>query len=261
MASCESASQRLLRQLGHSSLLRCQRQRSYAWPGRRWASSSYSHSSQAGRDNARGFHSQHRHRLGDFSGKRHDYRGRYSGFQAGNGQVVALLLPFTAIRLDDAGDQRQGEASAPRGKGKAAEIQDIAESTTEHDEPHNEHGLDEDGEQAGILRKSWRIIERYIIEPLGTTRRFLFLAILFLPVIFTAPVLLLELVEIGQGSAASKRKPRTEERRTTRLWYRFLVKQMERAGPTFIKVRASLLTSYNRAKVATLAPAGTMGWV
>lgn len=83
----------------------------------------------------------------------------------------------------------------------------------------------------------WRImyfLRRYVIEPLSTTRRFIFLAVLFLPVILTSPVLMLEALD-GSRDKRRGRAKRDSERRTTQWWYRFLVAQMERAGPTFIK--------------------------
>lgn len=97
--------------------------------------------------------------------------------------------------------------------------------------------LDEQGRGPGFFRRIWLLLNRYVFEPIGTTRRFLYLAILFLPVILTAPILALELVERRQPpSARLSGTGRFGERATTRWWYRFLVKQMERAGPTFIKL-------------------------
>lgn len=91
-------------------------------------------------------------------------------------------------------------------------------------------------------------LRRYFIEPVSTTRRFIHLALLFLPVILTSPVLLLEAVD--QGSLIKKRSKMgggeeadEEERVSTKWWYEFLVGQMQRAGPTFIKVCLSVLFS------------------
>ncbi|KZV98959.1 putative kinase protein [Exidia glandulosa HHB12029] len=64
-----------------------------------------------------------------------------------------------------------------------------------------------------------------ILEPLFTSGRFVHLCILFLPVIFSTPLLLLGPVDARSG-----------ERWGAVWWYGFLVKQMERAGPTFIKL-------------------------
>ncbi|KAK9897361.1 ABC1-domain-containing protein [Cystobasidium minutum MCA 4210] len=96
----------------------------------------------------------------------------------------------------------------------------------------------EEGEQLSLWDRFLTSIHRYIIEPIGTARRFLYLAILFLPVIVTAPILALELLDDKQSPSYSRRRKnrKYQERTTTRWWYRFLVHQMERAGPTFIKL-------------------------
>ncbi|KAK4687602.1 hypothetical protein P7C73_g2519, partial [Tremellales sp. Uapishka_1] len=78
------------------------------------------------------------------------------------------------------------------------------------------------------------LVQKYILEPFLTTLRFLHLALLFGPVILTAPMLY-----IGSPEIRKKRgKPVAEEEETWGAvwWYGFLVRQMERAGPTFIKL-------------------------
>ena len=70
------------------------------------------------------------------------------------------------------------------------------------------------------------VFTRYIYEPIATGLRFIQLVIIFVPVFATIP-----LIFIGS------RDPQHDNERTGTLWwYAFLVKQMERAGPTFIKV-------------------------
>jgi aarF domain-containing kinase len=96
--------------------------------------------------------------------------------------------------------------------------------------------LEEEPNQ-NVFRRIWAFFNRWIFEPLGTTRRFLYLASIFLPVILTAPVLALEWVGTEVNTASGRKQKRKHERTTTRWWYWLLVKQMERAGPTFIKVR------------------------
>ncbi|OZJ06769.1 hypothetical protein BZG36_00292 [Bifiguratus adelaidae] len=77
-----------------------------------------------------------------------------------------------------------------------------------------------------ICLRIWSMIDRYILEPLFTLRRFLHLLALFAPVAITAP-----------ATCFGRRKPDHDNERTGSLWwYRFLVRQMERAGPTFIKL-------------------------
>ncbi|KAK6539821.1 hypothetical protein TWF694_008669 [Orbilia ellipsospora] len=69
-------------------------------------------------------------------------------------------------------------------------------------------------------------IQAYIIEPTATGLRFLHLALIFLPVILTMPMVWL-------GPRLSSHD---SERSGTIWWYTFLVHSMERAGPTFIKL-------------------------
>jgi len=64
----------------------------------------------------------------------------------------------------------------------------------------------------------------YIWEPLCIAKRFAHLVLIFLPVILTSPMLL-----VG-------RRTKTGDRWGAVWWYGILVKHMEAAGPTFIKV-------------------------
>jgi hypothetical protein len=67
---------------------------------------------------------------------------------------------------------------------------------------------------------------RYIYEPIAIGLRFIQLVVIFVPVFATIPFIFIGL-----------RDPQHDNERTGTLWwYAFLVKQMERAGPTFIKV-------------------------
>lgn len=86
------------------------------------------------------------------------------------------------------------------------------------------------------VRRVRRFLRDYLVEPLATSARFVQLALIFLPVILSAPILALELVDETRDRRRG-RQVRTRERTTTRWWYRLLVHQMEMAGPTFIKVR------------------------
>ncbi|KAK0552516.1 hypothetical protein OC845_001660 [Tilletia horrida] len=77
----------------------------------------------------------------------------------------------------------------------------------------------------------------YVIEPLGTTKRFLVLVFLFAPVILTAPMLLVgRRREGGRRRGRKVSKQEDGQRWGAMWWFGFLVKQMERAGPTFIKL-------------------------
>ncbi|GAA5837602.1 hypothetical protein JCM5353_003266 [Sporobolomyces roseus] len=87
-----------------------------------------------------------------------------------------------------------------------------------------------------LIRRVFRVIKEYLLEPISTSLRFVHLAFLFLPVLITAPILGLEFVDDSNVVKGRRREKRTRERTTTRWWYRLLVHQMEWAGPTFIKL-------------------------
>lgn len=69
-----------------------------------------------------------------------------------------------------------------------------------------------------------QFLDDYVLEPLLTLRRLLHILVLFTPVVLTTPAVFL-------GHQVT-----SEERSGTLWWYDFLSAQMERAGPTFIKV-------------------------
>lgn len=70
------------------------------------------------------------------------------------------------------------------------------------------------------------LFKDYIWEPILTTRRFIHLFYLFVPAIITMPMLLVGSPDVQlQG-----------DRWGAVWWYDFLVKRMQAAGPTFIKV-------------------------
>lgn len=99
----------------------------------------------------------------------------------------------------------------------------------------NESNLISTSKPIRYIRRMNKFLIDYIIEPLSTTRRFIHLVILFFPVLITSPILLLEMFD-GNRDRKRGRARRDGERITTTWWYKFLVGQMERAGPTFIKV-------------------------
>lgn len=122
-------------------------------------------------------------------------------------------------------------------------------------------GSDAEDDRPPFLRYTIRFVSVWIWEPLRTAARFAHLAVLFLPVIITAPVMFLEYVDSGRDKRRGYKK-REGERATTRWWYRLLVNQMERAGPTFIKV--SLQQAYVGLRVmfnSISATARAMGWL
>ncbi|ORX41269.1 ABC1 family-domain-containing protein [Kockovaella imperatae] len=80
----------------------------------------------------------------------------------------------------------------------------------------------------------FEIIRIYVFEPIFTFFRFCHLLALFGPVILTAPMILVGRTEKRRRNG----KPISEEEENWGAvwWYGFLVKQMERAGPSFIKL-------------------------
>ncbi|KAM0745758.1 ABC1-domain-containing protein [Meredithblackwellia eburnea MCA 4105] len=138
-------------------------------------------------------------------------------------KLIPLFLASSSIRLDN----------TPPDKGLAA-------ITSQIDHPDAQEFLVAEGKlledkPPTFIGRIIYFIRDWVIEPISTSFRFLHLAVLFLPVIFASPILLLEIIE----SSNDRRKgqdSRDSERATTRWWYRFLVHQMELAGPTFIKL-------------------------
>lgn len=81
------------------------------------------------------------------------------------------------------------------------------------------------------------LLQTYILEPISTFFRFLHLALLFGPVILTSPMLLVGTSNSSRGRPPGQGgSPEDVERWGAVWWHGFLVAQMERAGPTFIKV-------------------------
>lgn len=68
-------------------------------------------------------------------------------------------------------------------------------------------------------------LDKWILEPILTIRRLTHILILFVPVVVTVPV-----VFFGEKNI------KESQTQGTLWWFDFLAKQMERAGPTFIKV-------------------------
>lgn len=89
--------------------------------------------------------------------------------------------------------------------------------------PDDVHGLNR------LFRCVIFFVDQYIYEPVATSLRFLYLVIIFVPVIVTIPVIWF----------GGRQKDRDNERAGTLWWYGFLVSAMESAGPAFIKVSRS----------------------
>lgn len=84
-------------------------------------------------------------------------------------------------------------------------------------------------DEHGIFRAAHKVIlllDLYIWEPICTGLRFLHLAVIFVPVLVTVPI-----IWVG-----GRQPDRDNERAGTLWWYEFLVQAMELAGPAFIKL-------------------------
>lgn len=85
---------------------------------------------------------------------------------------------------------------------------------------------DDDTGLTRLRRQVVLFLDLYVWEPICTGVRFLQLVVIFVPVMLAVPI-----IWIGRRHA-----DRDNERTGTLLWYNFLVKSMEWAGPSFIKV-------------------------
>lgn len=80
--------------------------------------------------------------------------------------------------------------------------------------------------QRSLCFRILRLLQDYIWEPILTSRRFIFLFYLFVPVVVTMPMLLV-------GSPDEQLQG---DRWGAVWWYDLLVRRMQAAGPTFTKV-------------------------
>ncbi|KAK6353223.1 hypothetical protein TWF696_005204 [Orbilia brochopaga] len=133
--------------------------------------------------------------------------------------TVALVSGSAIFLLAESTSSRQPPAP------QTQELRILAES-----EKELHYNIRDEIRGAPPFHKFYKYVTYYIqlsiIEPVATCVRFLHLALLFLPVVVSMPV-----IWIGP-----QRHEYNGERAGTIWWYRFLVKSMERAGPTFIKL-------------------------
>lgn len=101
----------------------------------------------------------------------------------------------------------------------------LEESEQEWQELYNEVPA-----ERSLLYRAWRTIaipfRIWIFEPIATGFRFLHLVFIFVPVMVSVPMIFF----------GTRDPEHDNERYGSLLWYRFLVYQMESAGPTFIKL-------------------------
>ena len=126
--------------------------------------------------------------------------------------LAASLSPAAFIELADEENVDNVTGEERMLKASRAEIQKSI--------PEDTHGL------RRLFQAIALGVDSYVVEPICTGLRFLHLVVIFVPVIFTIPVIWL----------GTRAKDRDNERTGTLWWYSFLVSSMERAGPAFIKV-------------------------
>ena len=124
--------------------------------------------------------------------------------------------------------KQKSENEAPETEGEDVGTFEQAMLDISEDE-RKEHAYGVSTERSIIYRMIRNIsvaFFRYVYEPIATGLRFIQLVFIFVPVIATIPIIF-----VGSRDAEHD-----NERVGTLWWYSFLVRQMERAGPTFIKV-------------------------
>jgi hypothetical protein len=133
------------------------------------------------------------------------------------GISAAASIPVVAQNLEDDARQEQEDDLT---------LEQHLLDTSEEERRDQTYGVNK---ERSIFYRCFRHIKiaflRYIYEPIATGLRFIQLVVIFVPVFATIPI-----VYIG-----ARDPERDNERSGTLWWYAFLVRQMERAGATFIK--------------------------
>ncbi|KAL8720741.1 MAG: hypothetical protein Q9225_002441 [Loekoesia sp. 1 TL-2023] len=140
------------------------------------------------------------------------FRNPSSGGRRRGRILYALLTPAAFVRLSE---EDNGDGKTPEEHMLEASRKEIRKEV-----PESVHGLTRVWREIGLF------LDLYIYEPIATGFRLLHLAVIFIPVIATIPVIWL----------GRRVKERDGERTGTLWWYNFLVRSMERAGPAFIKL-------------------------
>ena len=132
------------------------------------------------------------------------------GYRVIIGSAVLSPAAFVALSEEDDGD----------GKTPEEHMLEASRAEIAKELPDDIRGIKR------VWKEFWLGVDYYIIEPVMTCIRFLHLAIIFVPVIVTTPLVLL----------GPRRKERDNEHAGALWWYALLVHAMERGGPAFIKV-------------------------
>ncbi|KAJ5683190.1 ABC1 family protein [Penicillium macrosclerotiorum] len=128
------------------------------------------------------------------------------------GVLMAALTPGAFLKLAEDSDSHE----------KTGEMQMLEASREEIRKkvPSNAQGL------TRACQSLWLFWYCYVYDPIATGLRFLHLAVIFIPVVATVPI-----IWLGPKVECS-----SNTRKGTLWWYKFLVRSMEHAGPAFIKL-------------------------
>jgi len=133
---------------------------------------------------------------------------------------AAASIPIVAQNLEDDASEEQEDALT---------LEQHLLDTSEEERRDQVYGVNR---ERSLFYRCCRYVKiaflRYIYEPIATGLRFIQLVFIFVPVFATIPVVYL----------GARDPERDNERSGTLWWYSFLVRQMERAGATFIKACA-----------------------
>lgn len=163
---------------------------------------------------------------------------------------ITLLAASNSAALGTLAFVEFSDRDEPTDSGATWESRLLEASRNELEAARVEKARNQPNKLIRILHGILSLFDSYLWEPICTGTRFLHLLVIFVPVIFTVPVIW-----------AGRRLPdRDNERRGTLWWYSFLVKSMEWSGPAFIKASflkgpSALCSSPN------LLAAGTMGCI
>ncbi|OQE80755.1 hypothetical protein PENNAL_c0044G01313 [Penicillium nalgiovense] len=139
-------------------------------------------------------------------------KGTPRGAPVIGGMLMATLAPAAFLKLAKEHDDHD----------KTAEMQMLEAS---REEVRKAVSPDAQG-LSKLCQTIWVYFYCYVYDPIATGVRFVYLAMIFIPVVATVPAIWVGRKVQGRGGARSG----------TLWWYRFLVKAMERAGPAFIKL-------------------------
>ncbi|KAF9974803.1 hypothetical protein BGZ73_001707 [Actinomortierella ambigua] len=146
--------------------------------------------------------------------------------------VPVLVTPIGLAMLSRRNFMVHLEGRATTGEVREARPIDYVRTTLvvsreqEEEEKEREEKKDLQGWARRVRQRIVEWMEDYVVQPVKTVWRFAVLAAIFAPVLLSIPAVFL----------GERKKELHDERTGTIWWYDLLVRHMERAGPTFIKL-------------------------